>query len=81
MMTATAKKNFQTAFAAALLSYRKAHGLSQSKMARLLDMHERSYIDLEHGKFCPSAITLLTFIGALPVDDRATFLENLISLQ
>jgi len=80
-MKATEKQMFQAAFADALLSYRKERGFSQSRMARLLDMHERSYIELEHGRFCPSAMTLLSFMATLPAADRSAFLENLISLS
>ena len=44
-----------------LLAYRKEHGLSQERFARMLKISVRSYIDLEHGAAFPSAITLLRF--------------------
>ena len=79
MIKEVTKKDLQAAFADALHSYRKTHRLSQSKMAKLLDIHERCYVDLEHGRFCPSAITLVTFMGVLPVEARLSFIEKIIS--
>lgn len=36
--------------------------ITQSKMADFLHMDDRSYIELEHGNYCCSAITLVLFL-------------------
>ena len=45
-----------------LLHYRCVSYVTQSNMAEKLAMDERSYIDLEHGKSCCSAVTLALFL-------------------
>ena len=58
----------QACVASEFLAYRKGHGLSQERFARLLRISVRSYIDLEHGVFMPSTVTLLRFL--LLLDDQ-----------
>lgn len=63
-------------FHAQLITTRTASGLTQSQMAELLAMDDRSYIDLDHGKTCCSAITIMCFllyVCAAPLE----FLEGL----
>ena len=50
--------------------------LTQSEMAEKLVMDERSYIDLEHGKSCCSAVTLALFLIYV-CDDIVSFLGDL----
>ena len=50
--------------------------LTQSEMAEKLVMDDRSYIDLEHGKSCCSAVTLALFLIYV-CDDIISFLEDL----
>ena len=45
-----------------LVYTRTAKGLTQSEMAEKLAMDDRSYIDLDHGKTCCSAVTLALFL-------------------
>jgi len=45
-------------------------------MAEKLVMDDRSYIDLEHGKSCCSAVTLALFLIYV-CDDIISFLEDL----
>lgn len=59
-----------------LIHTRAALGLSQSQMAERLEMDDRSYIDLDHGKACCSATTLALFLIYVCVD-VTVFLEEL----
>ena len=54
----------KTFFHQYLLHTRAATGLTQSQMAERLAMDDRSYIELDHGKSCCSAITLALFLIA-----------------
>ncbi len=49
-------------FHRALIETRNREELSQAQMAEKLAMDERSYIDLDHGKTCCSAVTLALFL-------------------
>ena len=60
--------NLQTVIVEELREYRKEHALSQAQFAKKLQISVRSYIDLEHGLFLPSATTLLLF--QLQLDDQ-----------
>ena len=55
---------------------RNALGLTQSQMAEKLAMDDRSYIDLDHGKSCCSAVTLALFLVYV-CEDAVGFLEDL----
>lgn len=50
--------------------------ISQEEMAARLSMACRTYIDLEHGKSCCSAVTLMLFLLYLCPDPQA-FLDGL----
>ena len=67
---------FKNYFYNQLLSTRSARGLTQSQMARCLRMEDRSYIDLDHGKSCCSALTLALFLIYL-CEDPMLFLNKL----
>ncbi len=60
----------------ALIHTRTATGLTQAQMAEKLCIDERSYVDLDHGKACCSAITLALFLVYV-CEDVAGFLEEL----
>ena len=60
-----------------LLAYRKRHGLSQERFARMLQVSVRSYIDLEHGVFLPSTGTLLRFLLMLDDQELLCFLSTI----
>ena len=62
------KDTLQVVIAEELREYRKEHALSQVQFAQKLQISVRSYIDLEHGLFLPSATTLLIF--QLQLDDQ-----------
>lgn len=49
-------------FHRALNETRERKEWSQAQMAEKLAMDERSYIDLDHGKTCCSAVTLALFL-------------------
>ena len=53
-------------------------GLTQSDMAERLSMDDRSYIDLDHGKTCCSAVTLALFLLYV-CEDVDGFLKELRS--
>lgn len=63
-------------FHARLIRVRTALGLTQAQMAEKLSMDDRSYIDLDHGKTCCSAVTLALFLIYV-CDDVTEFLEEL----
>lgn len=66
------KEHFQHA----LIETRNRRELSQAQMAEQLSMDERSYIDLDHGKTCCSAITLALFLIYV-CEDVGKFLSEL----
>ena len=51
-------------------------GLTQAEMTEKLSMDDRSYIDLDHGKTCCSAVTLALFLVYV-CEDVHEFLEEL----
>lgn len=63
-------------FHSSLTQERVNQGLTQSEMAQKLCMDDRSYIDLDHGKACCSAVTLALFLIYV-CDNPLKFLENL----
>ena len=63
-------------FHRALIETREHKEMSQAQMAEKLAMDERSYIDLDHGKTCCSAVTLALFLIYV-CDDVSKFLVGL----
>ena len=59
-----------------LVHSRTANGLTQSQMVDKLSMDDRSYIDLDHGKTCCSAVTLALFLVYV-CEDIQEFLEEM----
>ncbi|MGN0166978.1 MAG: hypothetical protein ACI4AB_02950 [Acetatifactor sp.] len=59
-----------------LIRTRSRLGLTQSQMAEKLAMDDRSYIDLDHGKTCCSAVTLALFLVYV-CEDVYSFVEEL----
>lgn len=59
-----------------LIATRSEKMLTQSQMAERLAMDDRSYIDLDHGKTCCSAITLARFL-IFVCESPMQFLEGL----
>ena len=57
-------------------AFRKAQGLTQDKMAEALHITSRAYRDLEHGKYCFSAITLLFLLLTLDDERQKLLLEG-----
>ena len=55
-------KILKSCFYNSLVHTRANLGLTQSQMAEKLAMDDRSYINLDHGKNCCSAITLVLFL-------------------
>ena len=62
-----------------LVQSRVTLGLTQSAMAERLMMDERSYIELDHGKSCCSALTLALFL-IYCCKDPLVFLHELRSI-
>ena len=69
-------KTLKIYFCACLTRARRTRGHTQSKMAELLAMDDRSYADLEHGKSCCSAVTLGLYL-AYACDDPVEFVKGL----
>ena len=63
-------------FHRALVETREHRKMSQAQIAEKLAMDERSYIDLDHGKTCCSAVTLALFLIYV-CDDASKFLAEL----
>ena len=63
-------------FHTALFQSRVALGITQEEMAHRLLMANRTYVDLDHGKSCCSALTLALFLVYICVDPT-NFLEEL----
>ena len=63
-------------FYSQLIATRSEKRLTHSEMAEQLAMDERSYIDLDHGKTCCSAITLARFLVYM-CESPIQFLEGL----
>ena len=61
-MRNTYRKVLKSCFNHVLVRTRTEQALTQSQMAERLAMDERSYIDLDHGKSCCSAVTLALFL-------------------
>lgn len=61
-MRNTYRRVLKNCFNTVLVRTRTEQSLTQSQMAERLAMDERSYIDLDHGKSCCSAITLVLFL-------------------
>lgn len=59
-----------------LIHTRTVRCLTQVQMASLLAMDERSYVELDHGKSCCSAVTLALFL-VYGCTDPETFLDQL----
>lgn len=59
-----------------LVAVRTELGYTQSDMAQLLSMSLRSYADLEHGRACCSATTLVLFLVRF-CPDPVAFLDEL----
>ena len=66
----------KTCFHADLVRSRASCNLTQAQMAERLFMDDRSYIDLDHGKSCCSAVTLSLFLIYV-CEDVNGFLEEL----
>ena len=71
------QKILQAFMAENFKQYRQRQGLSQEGMARKLELSTRTYVDLEHGKYCPSAATLSRYLTLLPPEEQKCFLEGL----
>ncbi len=56
---------FRTLFQSELRGYRARNGDTQEAMAEKLRISPCSYIDLEHGKYSLSSVTLLFFLSHL----------------
>ena len=63
-------------FYAQLIATRSERRLTQLELAEQRAMDERSYIDLDHGKTCCSAITLARFLVYV-CESPIQFLEGL----
>lgn len=63
-------------FHLSLIRARTAQEMTQAEMAEKLAMDDRSYIDLDHGKTCCSAVTLALFLVYICGDVNG-FVEDL----
>lgn len=66
----------KTYFTNTLVQRRQALQLTQAQMAERLLMDDRSYIDLDHGKTCCSALTLALYLAFI-CEDVHNFTEGL----
>lgn len=71
------KNTLQPIIIQELKQYRTAHNLSQENMARMLNVSARTYVDLEHGRFFPAAITLAMFFSNLEAEEFDRMLKTM----
>ena len=57
---------------------RKRRGLTQEEMAERLRITARAYSDLERGKYCVSAATLLFMLSMLSTAEQQTLLGQFV---
>lgn len=69
-------KALKTVFHQNLFRTRADLGITQEEMAYKLAMASRTYVDLDHGKTCCSAVTLSLFLIYI-CSDPLGFLEEL----
>lgn len=69
------KKILQKLFHAYLIRSRNQMAWTQAEMAEVLEMSERSFVDLDHGKAGCSALTLALFLTYC-CDDPRQFLDD-----
>lgn len=60
-----------------LLAYRKELRVSQERFAKMLRISVRSYIDLEHGVYLPSAVTLMRWFLLMDAQEMLCFLATI----
>jgi DNA-binding XRE family transcriptional regulator len=70
------KNALKTVFHQNLFRTRTDLGITQEEMAYKLAMASRTYVDLDHGKTCCSAVTLALFLVYV-CEDVHGFLEEL----
>lgn len=70
------KQILKSFFCEKVLYQRNAMEISQEEMAYRLSMAVRTYVDIEHGRTCCSALTLVLFLVYL-CDTPIVFLEEL----
>lgn len=74
-MRQTIKNILKKEFHAYLVRFRNEQSLTQAEMARILEMDERSFVDLDHGKSCCSALTLALYLSYC-CEDPVQFLDD-----
>ncbi len=62
-------------FSCQLLRTRDQLGLSQTEMAECLAMDRRSYVELEYGRHCCSAVTLVLYLLYCCEDPNAFLMD------
>lgn len=67
---------FKKFFYNKLIENRTSNNYTQAQMSALLVMDERSYVELDHGKSCCSALTLALFF-VYCCDDPINFINEL----
>ena len=60
-----------------IYNFRIQHQFTQEKMAELLGVSSRSYIEQEHGKYGFSALSLIFYLLVLPEKDVLLLLEKI----
>ena len=70
------QKTFKKFFYNDLIKTRAKMKYTQAQMASLLEMDDRSYVELDHGNSCCSALTLVLYL-IYCCNDPMAFLESL----
>ncbi len=71
------RKQLRAFLSKSMYAHRKGHGLSQEKMAEILAVSPRSYIDLEHGRFGFSSLSMACFIISMTDEEAVDFIMEL----
>lgn len=70
------KNMFKLFFQKRVHDYRMGRNLTQEHMSELLGVVPRSYVDLEHRKFCPSGWTVTKFLAAQKDEEILQFIHE-----
>ena len=73
------KDMFKAFFGKKAHDFRIEKNLTQECMAELLHVVPRSYVDLEHGRFCPSGLTIAWFLAAQTDEEKLKFIHEFLA--
>lgn len=76
----TLKKRLKACLRELLMTFRYKRGLTQAQMSGLLHISERSYSNLECGRYCFSTVTLICFVILFSDDELLEIIHSIKAL-